>query len=48
MLQRQKVISSTGVFKQFLPRNILRAYRNLTNLTPEEIETLLIMKHVFF
>ena len=45
-LQRQKIVSTSKLFHQFYPRNIIRNYRNLTNLTPEEIETLNIMKHV--
>lgn len=47
-MQREKLISTGKLFEQFKIRNIIRQFKNSSNLTPDEIETLLLIKQVNF
>lgn len=45
-IQRKKLVSTNKIFENLKPKYFMRSITNLSNLTPEEIETLIIIKNV--
>jgi hypothetical protein len=45
---KEKLLTSTQMMEDLYPSNIIRSFKNITNLTPEEIETIHMIKRVNF